>query len=284
MAPVVTPPVYVNAPSTPPRRYGIFNVADILPFSDTHQHYGGLLYDAVGCGTSRGWPVVCDVEVPGTPKTFDPNTAETSVKPFSVYTSINCGSLGYSYEYLVGKVRDRLAASEQQGVEEAFSSGALASTTLGNTPILAAGGGVTVLTAAASLKLGVAALEEWAYDRYGYQAVIHAPMQVAAHAGANGLIRAQGNIPPTGVLQTFAGTLWSFGSGYTNTSPVGAAAAAGHAWLYVTGKVTLWQNPNVFVAPIESALNKTTNQFNLIAEREWAVSYDCILAAIDVTL
>lgn len=281
MAPVVTPPVRINAPTPPPRRYGIFNVADIIPFTDPHQHYGGLTYDAMGCGTARGWSVACDEATPGSPKVFDANDSETSVKPFSVYTSINCGSAGYSYDYLAEKVRMRTAASEQQGVEQAFSSGAISSVTLANTPILAAGGGVTVLTAAASLKLGIAALEDWIYDRYGYEAVIHATSGVMAHLGSNQLVRepVQGQ-----VIRTYLGTMVSAGAGYANTSPVGVAAAAGHAWLYVTGKVTLWQNPNVFVSPIESALNRANNQYNLLAEREWAASFDCAVAAIDVTL
>jgi hypothetical protein len=284
MAPVVTPPVRVSAPPPGDHRYGIFNVADVVPFTDDHQHYGGLLYDAAGCGTARGWPIACDVATPGTPKTFDNNTAETSVKPFAVYTSLLCGTAGYTAEYLEDKVRMRLAAVEQQGVEEAFSSGLLNGTTLGNTPVLAGGGGVTVLTAAGSLKLAVAALEEFAGDNYGYVPVIHAPASVAAHAGANGLIRAQGDIPANGVLKTYLGSRWSFGSGYTNTSPVGVAAAAGHAWLYVTGRVTLWQNTNVFVSPAKQSANRAVNQYNLIAEREWAASFDCFVAAIDVTL
>jgi hypothetical protein len=284
VAPVVTPPVRISAPSPGARRYGIFNVADVIPFSDPHQHFAGMTYDAQGCGTSHGWPIVCDAETPASPKVFDTNTGETSVKPFAVYTSLLCGTGGYTAEYLEDKVRMRLAAVEQSGVEEAFSSGVLNGTTLGNVPVLAAGGGVTVLTAAASLKAGVAALEEYAGDNYGYTPVIHAPAYVAAHAGANGLIRALGDIPANGVLKTFLGSSWSFGAGYTNTSPTGTAVVAGHAWLYVTGKVTLWQNTNVFVSPAKQTANRVVNQYNLIAEREWAASYDCFIAAIDVTL
>ncbi len=285
MAAVATPPVYVSAPAPPPRRYGLFSVADILPFTDPHQHFGGVIYDPRGCGTGRGWQLACLDAAPGSPKVYDPNSAEVSVKPFVVYSSLGpCGSAGYSYDYLVSKVQDRLAASEQSGVEEAFSSGALGGVTLNNTPILAGGGGVTVLTAATTLAAGVGALEEWAYDRYGYQAIIHAPMSVAARAAAAGLIWEAGGIAPAGTLRTHVGTAWSFGSGYTNTSPVGVAAAAGHAWLYVTGKVTLWQNTTVFVSPVEAALDRSSNQYNLLAEREWAATFDCIVAAIDVTL
>ena len=285
MAPVVTPPVRISAPTPPPTRYGLFNVADIVPFTDPKQHFGGMLYDSDGCGTSRGWPIACDEAVPGSPKQFDANTAETSVKPFVVYTGLGpCGSAGYSYDYLVEKLRRRMAAAEQSGVEEAFYTGALNGTTLGNVPILAGGAGVTVLTAAANLTAAVGALEEYAGDTYGYQPVIHAPAFVAAYAGAQRLIRAEGNIAPSGRLQTYLGSAWSFGAGYKNTSPTGTAATAGHAWLYVTGKVTLWQNPNVFVSPVEAALNRANNQYNLLAEREWAASFDCFVAAIDVTL
>jgi hypothetical protein len=284
VAPVVTPPVRISAPSPGALRYGIFNVSDVVPFTDSHQHFAGMTYDAQGCGTARGWPIVCDAETPAVPKTFDPNTGETVVKPFAVYTSLLCGTAGYTAEYLEDKVRMRLAATEQGAVEAAFSSGVLNGTTLGNTPILAAGGGVTVLTAAASLKAGVAALEEYAGDNYGYRPVIHAPAYVAAHAGSNGLIRESLTSTDAQPLRTFLGSLWSFGAGYSNTSPTGTAVVAGHAWLYVTGRVTLWQNTSVFVSPAKQTANRVVNQYNLIAEREWAASYDCFVAAIDVTL
>jgi hypothetical protein len=284
MAPVVTPPVYISAPTPPPRRYGIFNVADVVPFTDPKQHFGGMTYDAQGCGTAHGWPIACDETAPSTPKVFDANTAETSIKPFVVYTSINCASGGYTYEYLTNKVRMRLAAVEQTGVEEALTTSALNTVTLGNTPVLQGGGGITVLTAAGSPKVAIAALEEWGYDRYGYALTIHAPIGAAAHLGAAGLIRANGNIPETGKLQTYAGSYLSLGAGYANKSPTGTDAASGHQWWYVTGKVTLWQNPNVFVPPVEAALNRSNNQYNVLAEREWAASFDCLIAAIDVTL
>lgn len=281
MAPVVTPPVRISAPSPGARRYGIFNVADLVPFTDPHQHFAGMTYDAQGCGTARGWPIVCDAETPAVPKSFDGNTAETTVKPFAVYTSLLCGTAGYTAEYLEDKVRMRLAAVEQSGVEEAFHSGSLNGVALGNAPVLQGGGGVTVLTGGGSVHNAIGVLEAHAAENYGYTATIHAPMIVAAHASQQSVIRAP--LTAGAPLTTYAGTLLSFGN-YPNESPTGVAAAAGHAWLYVTGKVTLWQNTNVFVSPAKQTANRVVNQYNLIAEREWAASFDCFVAAIDVTL
>lgn len=261
-------------------RYGLFAIARTITM-DSRVRVSGATYDSDGCGTPRGYPADC-VGSPGT-KTFDANQAEQPILPFVVYASLVCGTAGYTSEYLEAKARRKLEAVEQSGVEQALWAGAINAVTLGNTPTFQnggspTGGNPTILTAATTPKAGIAALEDYAALNYGYTPVIHATAGVSAHLAASNLICWE-----DGIAYTMRGTPVSLGA-YPGTSNAGAAPAAGHAWLFITGQITLWKDPSVFVAPAKETLNRTTNQYNLIAERTWAASYDCLIAGIDVTL
>lgn len=279
------PPNLIQVPPPGELRYGLFNVArGPLPLPDRAGVAGGL-YDGDGCGTPRGYQADCD-ETPAT-KAFDDNIAEQPFLPFVVYASIVCGTAGYTGEYLEAKARRKLMAVEQNAVEQAVWSGAISgSGALGNRPTFQnggtpSGGNPTVLTAAGSLRAGIAALEEFAGDNYGYVPVIHAEQRLAAQMGAQGLLRESSQGQPR---RTFHGSLVSLGGGYTGTSNAGVAPAAGHAWLAVTGQVTVWRQEEIFVAPAEQTLNRTLNQHQIVAERAWAVTYDCFVAMVDVDL
>jgi hypothetical protein len=268
-----------QVPDPGPRRYGLLSVARVLPMSP-RVRVAGATYDPDGCGTPRGYAADC-VGSPGT-KTFDTNVGEEALLPFVVYASLVCGSAGYPPEYLEAKVRRKLEAVEQSGVEQALWSGAISGVALGNTPTFqngaAIGGNPTILTATATLKAGLAALEDFAALNYGYQPVIHATAGISAHLASNRLIDDR----DTAVSRTFMGTPVSLGA-YPGTSPAGVAAGAGAGWLFITGQVTVWREEEIFVAPARQTLNRSTNQYQLIAERTWAASYDCFVAAVNVT-
>lgn len=262
-------------------RYGLFAVARTLTMPD-RVRVAGATYDSDGCGTPRGYPADC-VGSPGT-KSFDTNIGEQPVLPFVVYATLVCGTAGYTPDYLATKARRKLEAVEQTGVENALWAGAIGGVALGNTPTFQnggspTGGNPTILTAATTLTAGIAALEDFAADNYGYTPVIHAEARLAAQFGSVPLIRDDNQ----GVFRTRLGSMVSFGA-YPGTSNTGAAPVAGHAWLFITGQVTLWRDPDVFVADPRATLNRTTNQYNLLAERTWAATYDCFIAGIDVTL
>lgn len=271
------PPNVIQAPDPGPLRYGLFNVATGPLDMPNRVRQAGITYDPVGCGTSRAYPADCTGSPPT--KTFDPNTGESTALPFVVYSTIVCGSAGYTSDYLEAKVRRKLLATEQAGVEEALWSGAVGTSgALANTPTFQ-GGGTTILTAAAGLHTAIGNLEDYAAANYGFEPVLHMETRLAERVGLGGAIRRDGNI-----LRTPLGTPISFGGGYPGTSPAAAAPAAGHAWIYITGHVTLWRAPDVFVAPAREVFDRSLNQYKLIAEREWLVAVDCFTAAIDVDL
>jgi hypothetical protein len=266
----------IAAPEPGPLRYGIFNVATGPLSMPSRAGVAGVTYDPVGCGTARGYPAECD-DTPPT-KVFDPNVGEQETKPFVVYSSLVCGAAGYTPGYLASKVRRRLMAVEQHGVEEAVWSGAIGGVTLGNLPTFQ-GGGVQILTATAGLNTAIGLLEDYAGSVYGYEPVLHVEARLAQRLGAQGGVRQDGALK-----RTTMGTPIVFGSGYPGTSPAGVAAVANHAWIYITGRVTLWRADDIFIPQREAVMNKTTNQISLIAEREWMAAIDCFVAAIDVDL
>ena len=274
---MTSPIVAIAAPDPGPLRYGLFSVATGPLSMPARAEAGGVTYDAVGCGTPLGYPIVCDETPPA--KTFSPNVPEQGAVPFVVYASLTCGSAGYTFDYFESKVRRRLLAVEQTGVEEALWSGAIgASGALGNLPTLQ-GAGVQILTATAGLNTAIGVLEAYAGRNYGYEPVLHIEARLAQRLGAGGGVVQDGNMK-----RSVLGTPISFGAGYPGTSPAGVAAVANHAWIYITGRVSLWRADEPFVPPARQVLNRATNQISLLAEREWLASYDCFAAAIDVDL
>lgn len=278
------PPNLAQIPAPGELRYGLFTAARGPLDMPSRAGIAGLVYDSEGCGTPRGYQADCD-ETPAT-KTFDPNIGEQTVLPFGVYATVNCGTAGYTGEYLEAKARRKLLAVEQHGVEQALWSGAIGGVTLGNKPTfqdnnaIGTGDDPVILAAATGLVDAIAALEEYASDNYGYVPVIHAEARLAAELGNLSLMRDYG----TGPYRTRLGSIVSLGGGYPGTSNAGVAAVAGHAWLAITGQVTLWRDPNIFVGPADQTMNRTLNQYNVLAERTWAATYDCFVAMIDVTL
>lgn len=273
-------------PQPGPLRYGLFNVAppQILqptpedPNLPDHAYGGGLVYDPAGCGNAHNTVIDCAA----VNKTFDPNTPEVEVLPWNVYASLQCGTYGYTPQYLEEKTNLRLLANEQEAVESAFWTGSS-----GNTPFLTdavgatdVGGGGTF----ANIVDAVAALEAFAYLNYGYHATIHANSAVAAYASADNLVwsgaefaAVWGTSPSDPTLRTQLGTKWVFGGGYPGTGPAGAAPGAGKTYLWVTGNVQVWRQPT-FTPSLWETFDRNLNQWMVLSERGYLATYDCFHA------
>jgi hypothetical protein len=79
--------------------------------------------------------------------------------------------------------------------------------------------------------------------------------------------------------RTHLGTIVVFGGGYSGALPGAAAAIDGTDAIYATGQVTTWQAETIEIPPIRQILDRTANQWYALAEREYAVGYDCVVAA-----
>lgn len=275
MAGIVPGPL-ITAPEPVGRRYGILSAAagpiDLPP----HGAGGGVRYVPVTCGEAHSWPIECVEGAPGTTgKQGDLGDEAVEATPFAVYASYECGSVGYTPTEFVDRVLRRLANGEQNAVEYALWTGNsdVGGTSLGIDNFQDSGAAITVADET-DLASVLSAMEFWAYHTMGYGnvAYIHAPASLAAWFGTNHLMRLDG-----GLWKTNFGSIIVFGGGYPGTGANGEAAPAGGAYLHITGQTTVYRSAEPFVYPVPQTLDKSTNQYFLLAEREYAVAFDCMV-------
>lgn len=263
--------LYVDRPGALVPRYGLFNVANGPLDLPLHARSGGLEFQSAVCDLPTGYDVACPPS--DTPKTYaagGPNLITGD--PFVVRSDLECAPVGLTNDQLRQWLVERLKAGEQATVERMFSDGLN-----GLTPSLR---GATTLAASTSLVKAIGTLEAWLYARYGLPGVLHIPAAAASSLVSGGALVQQGN-----VWKTALGTLVSFGN-YSGTGPAAEAPAAGSAYIYITGQVTVWRAPDsdIFTTPLDVALNQTTNQVYGQAEREYAIAYECFAATTLATL
>jgi hypothetical protein len=192
---------------------------------------------------------------------------------FAVVASEECGSLGYTAPEFEAKVRRRLANGEQGAAELALWTGLDPDGNSLNIPHLAETTDTVTIADPLSIVHVVAGIEDWAYREqgYGYVAYIHAPVAVAAHAADAGLVVDDGPLK-----RTPYGSIWIFGGGYPGTGAAGIDPPAGGTYIHVTGQVQVWRSPEEHVYPANQTMDRTTNQRLLMAEREYAIGFDCM--------
>ena len=272
----IVPGRLITAPEPIGRRYGLLSAAagpiDLPP----HGAGGGVRYVPVSCGEAHAWPIECTGEaVVSTAKQGDPGDELVEADPFAVYASYECGSVGYTPREFTDKVLRRLANGEQGAVEYSLWTGNsdVGGVDLGISNFQDDASAITVADDS-DLASVVSAMEEWAYFTMGYGnvAYIHAPVSMAAWFGTNHLIRFE-----NGLYKTDFGSIIIFGGGYPGTGANGEAAPAGGAYMHITGQTTVYRSAEPFVYPVPQTLDKSTNQYFLLAEREYAVAFDCMV-------
>lgn len=274
----IVPGQVVNAPEPLRRRYGIFDAAagplDLPP----HGQGGGVRYVPLTCGEAYGYGINCAddlVASPSKPIDDDPDEVVTGV--FAVLSSIACTQVGYTEEQLREKARRTLEAAEQGAVEQTFWTGEdHAGNDIGILDLEKTAEAIFPPTGGVKdIRALVAQLEDYAYriHGYGYQAYIHAPSRFAPWAADARLIEKDGNrkVTPNG-------SVWVFGGGYPGTGAGGGSGWPDGGFMHVTGQVTVWRSPEIEIA---SAFNVNNNERLIVAERAYAVAYDCFNARIE---
>lgn len=253
---VILPPQVISGPEPRAVRYGLFTAALGPNVLVEHAMAGGLVYEPVSCGFSRIYPSACHTDVPETVKVFDGDNGLVTALPFVVYATLQCGAVGHTQLELEEKVRRRLANGEQTSVEAAMAA------------VLAAGA-TPVTPPGIALSDTVGELEQWLYginptdQNYGFVGCLHASARIAAYAMEEDLIVQDGPL-----LRTRMGTVWSFGGGYPDDGTI-----------YISGQPRIWQSPDVYLPDSAQTFDRDNNQWMLLAEREYAVSYDCLAAS-----
>lgn len=271
----IIPGPLVEGPPAVGSRYGLLTVASGPIDLPAHGRGGGVRYVPVTCGESHPYPIDCSAGVVNpVEKEGDPDNAEFDALPFVVYSSILCGSVGYTSREFIDKVEARLRLGEQGAAEMALWTGATAPTggiDLGITALADTGDNISVADNSSAPAV-LAAMEAWIYRTQGYGGIayIHAPVEAASWFGSEYLV-----IEKNGIKYTPYGSIWVFGGGYPGTGAAGAAPPAGGMYMYVTGQVNVWRSSDVFTYPIPQTLDRTSNQYFLLSEREYAIGFDC---------
>lgn len=252
--------------------YGLFKVAPPQSMDD-HAFVGGLVFQSPYCKTAQGYAVNCP---PGSKAaSFTGGYTNASADPFVVLVGSECGAMSGDdnrspEQYTEDLVVQALRAQEQRLVENIFSTGAF-----GQAPSLSTGG--TQLTAASNVVTGFQALEAAFAAVYGLPAVIHVPIAASAMVMNAHLV----DKDPSGIWRTALGNAVSFGNYAGNNVNTGAAPAAGHTTIAITGQVSVWRN-DIFVSPWAESIDKVTNQVHRFAERTYLVDFECPPVGVDV--
>lgn len=266
----IIPGQLVQAPVPIRRRYGLLTAAAGPVDLPERGNGGGIRYVPMTCGIARPYGVNCyGGEVAAPAKTLDSVADPVEAGPFVALATVACNAVGWSEAEYQQMARTRLASGEQGAVEEAFWTGldfegnALEIAALSEAPET-----VTIHDDLDMIHI-VAALEDFAYREqgYGHVAYIHAPVIANAYAAEANLIIQDGNLQ-----RTPYGSVWVFGGGYPGTGVDGAAPPAGGTYLHITGQTTVWRSPE---ESVYSAFDTETNQRMVVAERAFAVAFDC---------
>lgn len=279
------PPVLVEKPTpSQPLRYGIFQAANGPLELPTHARNGGLRYVHSLCAEGFGYEIECIGDQNSKASFFELGTETVTGLPFIVGATLQCGSVGYTFEELRAMTVARLVGVEQAMVEEIFST-----STFGQGPGLVAADGITTVTGAGDTVADVLSeLERARYcgftgntAQYGVPGILHVAIPVLNALKEAHLVEYGSD----NRWRTPMGTIVSAGC-YANNDPAGAAPADGVFWMYLTGQTTIWRTPDseIQVAPQEGSLDRTTNQYLMLAEREYVVTYECGGFAKAVTL
>lgn len=255
-----------------PYRGGLFDAATIE--EGDGRWAMGVFYASDRCangGWVQGW---CPSKKPGIDPTnhkkgFDSNSSPWIEQPnaFTVYELYGCKLPGMTVAERRQIAAQRLLAAEQLEAERAFWNLNL---TLGD-KVFKPGGDTAV-----NLKHGLGSLEAYATQVYSNAGVIHLPRWVMPYMDSADLIRGD-----PGQLQTRLGTRLAFGGGYYGTAPDGTAPAdPADFWAYVTGEVVI-RRGTVHVA---DAVAYETNDHQVLAERTYLITTDCLLGAVAVDL
>lgn len=273
----LVPPYLIDPPPPPMRPYGLFDAAvGPVPFPVQEAMAGGVLYQPNDCEDDVFMRMVACPPITGA-VSFSGIEAAISGAPFSVYTTWQCSTIGYSFEEQSARVQQRLALREQTAVERRLWQGQVSGTD-GNIPGLLANANTINLSAAACVTEAIEVLEQTLADNGVFGGLIHARPGMAAHLAQAHLLETNGRRKETPL-----GTPYVFGQGYSGIGPTGQAVTSDVEWMYASGRVVVWQQPDHWVPPVDEVVNRSTNVVFLVAQRMYAVTVECGVWAIPVT-
>lgn len=272
---------YVAAPVPSPTQFGLFSVANILTGEADPHWMAGVEWEPVACTAAGIYNGQLDCPNPGATKTYRSGTPRTTATPFTVYGSFSCSPIGRTQD-ADDRALDHLIYGEERAVELAIATTAThSSKSLTDAAVV----NVTPVPGTpVSIAQGIGILEAWIAANAAGQGTILANRLDALLGGANMAIvePRPGDTKLLTRLNTPVAALSGFNA---RTGPNAVAAAAGSAWVFATGGIIQIRrsNPFLLTEQIADSLNRNTNALNILAERTYAVGWDCGTAAVLVT-
>jgi hypothetical protein len=257
------PPQVVEAQPRVGLPHGLFSVLTLRNADDPHWA-NGIEWEAMSCSPVTALSTFdnpdCSTQFN---KQFAPANSRGSAFGFGVYGSAKCGTPGGRIDQKAEEfaTADLLAHEEKQAEFVVWKRMAAQATDLHPS------GALDPLPA-------LSALEEWMGDVYGSLGVI---------AGSRGVVSLWSQyIKASGSrLLSQIGTPIAAGAGFPGTSPAGAAAAAGEAWVFASPALFGYRG-EVFTA---SALDRNKNDFYAMSERNYVIGFDpCGVGAVRMNI
>lgn len=243
----------VDAPPVTAYRYGLFSV--VPPAADAASDWEGfgITWSSVSCATPRVTLNECVTGAEVDPLVFDTVCTNPEFQTFTVYAGTK-GTMRRR-DSLVTMTRDRLLEVEQFGVEA---------------ELWALLGAAVTEVAQTSLVAGLALVEQMLVEAYPGQGIIHMSRYAAIRLGDQ--LRQDG-----GRLVTLLGTPVVAGGGYDQVAGVAPTTVD----IYGSGPLVLRRGQ---VHPPEAITTPGTNDVVALAQRTYAVGWDCAAVGVTVTL
>lgn len=286
---------YVEPPTVTPLPYGLLSAVDIVPDSDPHWRMG-VMYQPDSCDPAKSTQLACPIDdiedFRKTPtSTGIPTRGSDAV---TLYTWIDCGLVGVPD--FQERTETALDFGAHRALENIFWTGDidhppantyyphLASNTQvldseAETDIILQSAASVVVTGAVSVTEAIGLLEGAMATCYGGTPTIHVPRMALAHLSENYLIERRGDR-----LLTTGGSRIAAGAGYPGTGPDGTLPAYPLTWFYATGAINIRVSDTKFTSSRDAALRRDINSMVLIAERTYAIGWDCCHFAVQVNL
>lgn len=259
-------PNLIEVPPVGPLRYGVFNVARITELSgvEAGRLWGaGYSFLTDHCGGAQVYDDACGVSPV---KEFVEGSDLMEADPFRVFAKKHCGTVGRTAQEMEAAVRQQLISAEQTVVESVIWDGG---TLAAHSPTLTGAGAATIVPTADGAGAAIAALENAAYQVFGYVGTIHVNQTAYAALAYSGILRLDGN-----VWRTSLGTAVSFGAGYGITGPADVAPAAGFVYAFMTEGIDV-RRTDIRVPDVMQTLDRINNQWEVEAIRAYAFTWEC---------
>lgn len=192
-------------------------------------------------------------------KTFDQQTTLTGT-PFGTYRGVE-GALLVNREGALEESRSAYGAGESYGVERGLQVGLFSTQAVDITP--------TPGTPVTNARFALGLLEQYAADNYSGLPII------SGNRLAVGLIP-ELQVGDNYALHSIHGTPIANSAGFYTDGPGAAVAGAGTAWLYISGKITIWRGPG----GAYEATDSKGNRVYALMERTYVPTVECFVAAI----